>query len=213
MKGFLDWNGALRFVRAVVVLVICVGGVNGVARADYYKYIDKSGAVCITNNLKSVPEKYRASMKVIREESLEKKDQSQNRQGGTVSAASPETAPESREANSAAAAEPTSTYGRLAARFPWFKPLLFVAAIFCAFVLVTKLVSILPSPLMARVIYLAFFLGIFAFTYKAYADHVVDSYSTVKKKVLALFEKGNRREVPEPGELPPAIPAKEQPSQ
>lgn len=70
-----------------------------------------------------------------------------------------------------------------------------------------KLSSLLSSALLAKVIYLAFFPGVFAFAYKSYAEHVTSSYFSIKKKVLAMFEKANRREMPEPGETSPKAPA------
>ncbi|HEY6871086.1 MAG TPA: hypothetical protein VI298_00030 [Geobacteraceae bacterium] len=204
-----DRTMVITVVCVVVALLACLGD----ARADYYKYTDKGGAVCITNNLDAVPRKYRATMKVIREETLDKKGRGADREGGAAGAAPPETASQAQEQNNVApAGEPTSAYGRLAARFPWFKPLLFVGAALAVFILVTKLSSVLPSPLLSRVIYLAFFLGLFVIVYKSYADHVTESYFTIKTKVLAMFEKANRREMPEPGELPPAAPGKEQTS-
>jgi hypothetical protein len=214
VKNILDRGAVKTVVCAVVIYLVCLGASGGgVARANYYKYTDKSGAVCITNNRDAVPPKYRASMKVIREESLAGKDQGVHQEGMPGGAGPPEAAPQSLEQkNVAPTEEPTSTYGRLAARFPWFKPLLFIALALIAFILVTKLSSVLPSPLLARVIYLAFFLGLFVFAYKSYADHVTESYFTIKNTVLAMFEKANRREMPEPGELPPAVPGKEQTS-
>lgn len=70
-----------------------------------------------------------------------------------------------------------------------------------------KLSSLLSSALLAKVIYLAFFLGVFAFAYKSYAEHVTSSYFSIKKKVLAMFEKANRREMPESDAISPAAPA------
>ncbi len=189
-------------VMFAVVGIVCMASV---ARADYYKYTDRSGAVCITNDPKNVPSRYRASMKVIREETLEKKDpgarkavppeQSQVPQPESAApgAARPEASP----------AEPASTVGRLAAHYPWSKPLLFVAGIGVLFLVVAKLASLLPSPQLARLIYLVFFLGVFVTGYKLYADYMVNSYLTIKTKVIGMFIKANDRQVPEPGGKPP----------
>lgn len=204
-EGNVERNGSFgramvkTAAYAVAMFLICVG-VTGVgeARADYYRYTDGSGAVCITNNLDAVPPKYRSTMKVIREETLAKKDKGARKEESRERPG-PETAPQPREQMPSQAEEPAAGSGHLFTRFPWSRPLVLVAAILAGFFLVRKLASILPSALFARVLYLAFFLGIFAFAYKSYAEHVTTSYFAIKKKVLAMFEKANRREMPEAG--------------
>lgn len=184
------------------------------AHADYYKYTDKTGAVCITNTLDSVPPKYRATMKVIREETLAKKDNASRIETPRRDAPAPEPPGAAEEQIQAAPAAPASTFGRLSARFPWFKPVFVVCAILCTFLVVRKLSAIIPSALLARLIYLAFFLGAFVLVYKSYTDHLSNSYATVKTKFIALFEKSNRREAPdpEPGERPLPAPEKDRTS-
>jgi hypothetical protein len=66
------------------------------------------------------------------------------------------------------------------------------------------------TALLGRVIYLAFFLGVFVFAYKAYADHVTNSYFSIKNKILVMFEKSNRREMPDPADSPSQPPVAEQ---
>jgi hypothetical protein len=185
------------------------------AYADYYKYTDKTGAVCITNTPDSVPPKYRATMKVIREETLEKKDRGSRIETPRRVAPAPASPGAAEERKQAAPAAPASTFGRLSARFSWFKPVIVVCAILCTFLVVRKLSATLPSALFARLIYLAFFLGVFVFVFKSYADHLSNSYFTVKTKFIALFEKANRREVPDtvPGERPLPVPEKDRSSQ
>jgi hypothetical protein len=166
---------------------------NHPAHADYYKYTDKTGAVCITNNPDAVPPKYRATMKVIREETLAKKD----RESRIGTPAQPAAGVAPQEKNDVAPLEPASPLARLTSGAPWKKPALVAGAIVCLFLFVRKLSAILPSALLAKVIYLAFFLGTFVFLYKAYAEHVTNSFFTIKTKVIAMFEKSNRREAPD----------------
>ena len=167
------------------------------AHANYYKYVDKTGAVCITNSRDSVPLKYRATMKVTREETLANKDRASRIE--TPRRDAPESALPGavEERKQAALAESASTFGRLSARFPWFKPVIVVCMLLGTFLVLRKLSAILPSALLARLIYLVFFLGAFVFVYKSYADHLSNSYFTLKTKFIALFEKANRREVPD----------------
>jgi len=192
-------------IAAAGLLTLLVGigvVITPSARADFYKYRDGSGAVCITNDPNTIPPKYRASMKVVRDEALEKKETD------TRKLAPRKTPPVARE-NAAAgleqapAAEPPSRFASLAARFPWFKPLVIVAAIGALFLLVVKITTLLPSPLLARLIYLAFFLGVSVFGYKMYAESMLNSYQTIRTKVLAMFTKANERQAPETGDKAP----------
>jgi len=182
------------------------------AHANYYKYTNKTGVVCITNSPDSVPLKYRTTMKVIREETLDIKDKATRIKtpSQVVPAPDPSSVTEERKKDTPAA--PESTFGLLLVRFLWFKPVIVVCSILCVFLIVRKLSTILPSALLARLIYLVFFLGAFVFVYKSYADHLSNSYFTIKSKFIALFEKANRREVPDPvpGESPVSTPGKDQ---
>ena len=189
----------------VITAVATLTVVPLAARADYYKYTDKTGAVCITNTPDSVPPKYRSSMKVIREETLDRKDRANRIESQRQAPAAPESAPPEEAQKQDTPAEPVSVVGRLKARSPWLLPALLAGAVIVLFLIVRKLSEIMPSPLLARLIALSFFVGVFLFTYKLYAEHISTSYFTIKTKTIALFEKANRSELPEPGEKPPAV--------
>ena len=182
---------------------------NRPAHADYYKYTDKTGAICISNKLDAVPPRYRATMKVIREETLEKKDRS-TRQQTPRSDTPPQAVSDTEKASKdEAPAVPPTAYEQLSARFPWLTPLLFLGAVILLFFIVGKISALMPSPQLAKIIYLVFFLGVFVFAYKCYADHLLESYTTIKSKIFALFEKANRREMPAKGENLPSNPEKD----
>jgi hypothetical protein len=171
--------------------------------ADFYQYKDGKGTIHMTNKLESVPEKYRATMKVVRED----KPPTQ-----PAPAAAEQTAPaaaDQQQASQAKETQPQSRFGQLCSRFPWLKPLLFVGGFLVAFLLVATLTDFLPSPMLARVIMIAFFLGAFVFTYKVYADHLASGYLTMKEKMLTMFKKANEREGLAP-EDKPGLPAREQ---
>ena len=57
-----------RFPLFKAVLLSTLLGIVSPVGADMYKYVDDAGSVTITNNIDSVPKKYRASMKVVKEE-------------------------------------------------------------------------------------------------------------------------------------------------
>lgn len=165
------------------------------AFADYYKYTDSRGVVNMTNKLESVPVKYRSTMKVVREEAPRKDPaagQPQQPASAPAEIAASEQAP-------AAASEQASDgkFAQLSARFVWFKPLVYAAAVLALFIAITKVTSLLPSPQLAKAIYLAFFLGVFVFLYKSYATHVVESSLKIKEKAVSMMKKSNVREQPE----------------
>lgn len=177
--------------------------------ADFYKYTDNTGAVCISNTLDAVPKQYRSTMKIVRDDSLEKKDPGARRASAAAapvssvqtqqaapllpSSGSLPSAPQQKEL---APDTPSRAPGGAPASQPWRLPLMYGGAIVVIFFIIRKLAASLPSQLLTRVIYLAFFLGVFVFGYKFYAEQVVSGYFTAKTRILALFEKANRREAP-----------------
>jgi len=189
-----------------LLLLILVSAMAQSAHADYYKYTDGSGTVCITNNRDTVPPKYRSTMKVIREETLDRKDKVKRPEPLRDASPVPATSVSPPEKAAAAAEEQTTTYGRLASRSPWFKPALFVGAVILLYLIVRKLAASLPSTLLARLVCIVFFLGVFVFIYVSYARYIGSSYTSIKTKMLSMFEKSNRRDAPEPGERPLPLP-------
>ena len=117
-------------------------------------------------------------------------DRASNRKPSTASAAREQRV----EPATAPPAKTEGRFGELSDRFPGFKPLVVVAGFFTALLLVVKISSLISSPQLVRVIYLSFFLTVFVYGYKVYADHVVGSYFSVKQKVLSMFMKANERE-------------------
>ena len=156
------------------------------ALADYYRYTDDGGTVCMTNKLSNVPAKHRQRMKVVREATLSAKD---------TKPKEPEAAPP--QAVQVIQQEPVETPAPPAGSFPWRKLVVFVAASVAGLYAVTRAAGSLTSPLLGRVIYLLFFFGIFLFAYKSYADSLVTNYFSIKDKVLDMFKKSNVRQTSE----------------
>ena len=166
----------------------------GEALADYYKYTDGRGVVNITNKLESVPAKYRSNMKVVREAPKPEPAANQAQQ------AQPEAAPAAaadQESVQPAAQAPAGKFAELSARFPWFRPLVYLAVIVLLTAVVFKVSSLLPSPLLSKAICIAFFLGVFVFLYKAYVTHVVESTVKIKDTATNMMKKSMVREQPQ----------------
>ena len=178
-----------------VCACLCILAVAQQARADYYKYTDSTGTVCITNNRDEVPTRYRASMKVIRESDLAKREAAvENLATATPLAVNMPV----RGTEPAPAAAPVTPapggFGQLTESYPWLSPLAVVCGIGIAFAIVVKLASRLPSPQLSRLVYIVFFLGTIVFAYKSYVGYMNDSYSRIKGQVLNMYQKANDRE-------------------
>lgn len=161
------------------------------AFADYYQYTDSKGVVSMTNKLSAVPPQYRSSMKVIHEDAPPKTQKQP--EGGSEEAA----------VSNQPAAAPASRFEELAARFPWFKPLVYLGVVTALFLAITKVTALLPSRLLAKVIYLAFSLGVFAFIYTTYLGRVSQTTQKLKDDALATVKKSQERQQA----LPPGEPA------
>jgi len=179
----------------ILVFWVTLGGVS-LAMAEYYKYADSTGVVNITNNLDSVPQKYRARVKVITDESLSRKDHGATKRQMAMQQESD--APQ--EATATQVPAPKGKLAELSAHHAWFKPLLFVAATLGGFLVVIKVASAVPSAQLSKLIYLSFFLGVFVLLYKGYMDQVVADTIAVKQKAINIMKKSNVREIPLPGE-------------
>jgi len=193
------WCAILLVVIAVVALT------EQPARADFYKYTDNSGAVCMTNDRNAVPKEYRSTMKVVREDSPAKQEAAplpdMGRKSRSVPVPEPAAAPEPSPDSTSA----SQSRWRLPARLSPSTPLAYLGACVVIFFIVRKVVQQVSSAHLSRLIYLCFFLGIFVFGYKCYAEHIVDNYFTVKARILQMYEKANKREVPEPQQLAPQV--------
>jgi hypothetical protein len=193
---------------AVAVLAFLSGaGVFGqttLACADYYRYTDNKGIICITNNLKAIPSKYRSTMKVIGEDKpgrLERGGQTQTPQEGPSAVREPAAAGHDRQAATTSLSD--SRFVQFMERFPLIKLLIIIAGIVASSIIIIKLTSLIPSPQLARLINITFFLGLFVFAYKIYAESLVGNYFTVKTKVLGIFTRANVHEISETGVKPP----------
>ena len=187
-----------RLLQMMLLLCLTAGSVPA-ALADYYTYTDSSGSVNMTNKLDSVPQKYRSRVKVIKDETLSKKDTGARRQ-------QPEPVQEEssmpKEAAAPAPAAPQGKIAELSARHVWFKPLLYVAGILAGLLVVIKVAAIVPSPQLSKLIYISFFLGVFVILYKAYVEHVVADSLAVKEKTIKMMQKANARGLPPDDALP-----------
>ncbi|GFO65400.1 DUF4124 domain-containing protein [Geomonas paludis] len=188
-------NKSLLFL---LFLALIAGALPSRLLADYYNYTDNRGVVHMTNKLQAVPAKYRATMKVTREEP--KKQPAAQAQEATGQA------PGTQAVQQEAPAPQPGGFAQLAARHAWLKPLLVVAAIVALFVAVCKVASMLTSPMLSRVIYISFFVGVMVFLYKTYVDYMVESSMKIKERAVTMMKKSSNRELPDPAAGAPGEP-------
>jgi len=189
------------FLQMMLFLSVMVGSAP-LARADYYKYTDASGAINMTNKLDTVPQKYRSRVKVIHEETLSKQDPGARKQ--QTEPVQEESSTPKAAAAPAAAVAPQGKIAELSARYVWFKPLLYMVGFFAALMVVIKLASLVPSAALSKLIYLSFFLGVGVFVYQAYIAHVVEESIAAKEKAVNTLQKANMQGLPPIDEAPAA---------
>lgn len=63
---------------SLLIILFLATAFSSASAADFYKYKDEEGLVHLTNDLSSVPEKFRGTVKIIREDSLAQENQSQS---------------------------------------------------------------------------------------------------------------------------------------
>lgn len=191
------WMKLVSWVGVIATFVITMEVSNVVA--DIYKYTDKSGVVNMTNDINAVPKRYRSSMKVIKEEAKPQQHTTVLMEGNTQLNYSSGEQPANE--SDAAVEEPSSYIGILFSKFGWLKPLVIILCMMGSFAVIGKIASMVSSPQLSKIIYTAYFLGIFVFMYTMYAKHVVNSYFTVKDKAVEMLKKSNVREpLPPTGE-------------
>ncbi|MBJ6726910.1 DUF4124 domain-containing protein [Geomesophilobacter sediminis] len=171
-------GSALIFLLLAGLLLLA----GSTAFADLYQYTDRNGVVTVTDKLDSVPKKYRATMKVTREEPKAAPQ--------LPTASSVEMGAAQEAAPSAAPPKATADAGRRG----WVTPVLVLVGLAAGFFIVLRLTRNLVSAQLAKVIYLVFFLGVSVFLYKSYAEHLVEGTLGMKQKVLGMFKKANARE-------------------
>ena len=182
----------------LLVAIIVVTGIPFNAAADFYKYYDESGSVNITNDYKSIPEKYRVNVIVVKEKELEERAKKRERQERSDSGASSqkqranpqtsapiqslpvETASGATSTKAELATSSTQPNGWLDRQLPLLKIIGLIALMVTAFVVIGRLVSsFAPRPL-AIIIRIAMLAAMMSFLVKGYSEKISDAFSRIK---------------------------------
>jgi hypothetical protein len=157
------------------------------ARANMYQYTDKNGTVCMTNSLDSVPRAERKSVKIISEDPKPKPP------GPVVTDRGNTVTPAQADVQAIIADKKPHPPTPVGTSIP-VKPIGVAVGVIGFLFVVARLTRSLSSPQLAKVIYIAFFLGTFTLGYKLYADHLANGFVGIKQKMITMFAKAQQRE-------------------
>ena len=172
--------------------------------ADFYKYIDESGGVNVTNDVNSVPERYRAGITVVRDSDLQKKSQAREKEARgerlraekqrrqNEAAAKTRTSAESSTVAPAAVTEKTgetversssnSSSGWINRQLPFLKISALIVFFLACAVFAGKLISSVVPRTLGIIIKIALFAGVIVYVFNAYADKVSKAFAALKSE-------------------------------
>lgn len=160
------------------------------AYADIYKYTDDSNAVCITNNLDSVPKKFRSSVKITKEDVLP----SQQKLLPEVQQRTTDPPPanthlmtqsEPQKENHAVSAEKQGKYINTA---------LVLAGIVAGYFILKRLTGSLGFPRMGMIAFLFLVLTGGVYLYNLYLKEMSAVFSDLRKNALGMKKNVETRE-------------------
>jgi hypothetical protein len=186
-------------LRLALLLVVLLTLFAAVASAEFYRYYDENGGVNVTNDYKSIPERYRAGVTVTTDKQLEKKVQARERQerresGRSAQAqrqapqqAAPAQSVTTEAAPPASAAQkesaPSATAGKsnwLSRQLPMLKVMVVIGLLVAGFVVIGRFVSSLAPRSLAIVIKIAMIAAIGVFLTKGFSEKIADAFARIK---------------------------------
>jgi hypothetical protein len=183
---------------ALLLLLVILAGYPVSASAEFYRYYDESGGITVTNDYKSIPERYRATVTVVTEKELENKakaremrERTENGRAAQRQHPQPHQALPAQSVTSGQTPTPLTdrkeTASTPAKNDNWFTrqlPLLKVTGIIvlfiAGFIFVGRFVSSLAPRPLAIIIRIALFAALAVYLFKGYAEKVVDAFSRIK---------------------------------
>lgn len=185
------------------------------AFADFYKYLDETGGLNVTNDYNSIPERYRAGITIVKESDLQKKAQAREKQvrdervrankslPKSEPAAQTQTLPESSSGaavpmnEKAGSVSENSSSNKSTGWFARQAPLLKIAALIALFIgfaaVAGKLVSTLVPRTLGVIIRIALFVGVIVYVFKAYSENVVKAFAVMKSETDAIQNSAVKR--------------------
>lgn len=191
----------MNVIAALLSLAI-LSLLPAVSSADFYRYYDESGGVNVTNDYKSIPERYRASVTVTTDKQLEKKARARDRQersesGRVVQGQRLNQPPQAAPAQSVTAesspsvstpqkeAAPPVATGKtnwLSRQVPMLKVIGVMALLIAGFIVVGRVASSLAPRSLAIVIKIAMIAAIGVFLTKGFSEKIADAFAKIKEE-------------------------------
>lgn len=185
-------------VIAALLLAI-LAGYPVCASASFYRYYDESGGVNVTNDFKSIPERYRSNVTVITEKELENKAKARERQekaemgrgaqgqrrqqGAPVQSVTGQQSPAPEpEQKGAATAAVRGEAGWLSRQLPMLKVMGVLALLVAGFVVAGRFVSALAPRSLAIVIKVAMLAAIGVYLTKGFSEKITDAFARIKEE-------------------------------
>jgi hypothetical protein len=188
-------------VFAVLLAMIILLGQTVSASAAFYRYYDESGGVNVTNDYKSIPERYRANVSTVTESALANKAKARERreqaehnraershgsrlqQVAPAQNAAPEPTAISAAPQQEVAAAPDKSNGSwLSRQLPLLKVCGIIVLLITAFVYANKAVSALAPHSLAIVIRIAMFAALAVYLVKGLSGQVADAFARIQEE-------------------------------
>lgn len=178
----------------VFSLVLCV---VSSATAAFYHYYDENGQVSLTNDFKSIPERYRPGVTVVTEKELETRATAREKKVNAEKRHSPGNkavvpvqnyvapAPTSIAPDTDPPVFPTaapSDKGWLALQLPLLKIIGITVVLLTAFAVIGKFITALAPRGLAILIRIALFATIAVYLFKGYSGKILDAFARLKEE-------------------------------
>lgn len=185
---------SVRLFLLVPVVVLLLGLLPQAAECKtLYRYKDASGTICFTDDLKSIPAKFRKDARPFAPPAGGVPSSAPIPQDPPTSASPPEpvmpptVAPPSAVAGAAAMAQ---DYWQK----PWVRGVAFLAGAFVLFLFLLQLLEYIPSRNLGRLILLIFFLGTAVFGYKLSVEKMLQGYVAAKAETTRVVDEANKHQ-------------------
>lgn len=180
--------------------------------AAFYRYYDESGGVTVTNDLKSVPERYRASVVVVSENELEQKTKVRERQERAESLKSLKDKRQQQQnnalgqnggtdqgGNSPAVTDvpdqmpDANSDGWLSRQLPLLKLMGLIALMIAGVVIAGKIVSKVVPRSLAVIIRIALFAALAVYIFKGFSGKIATAFEQIRNEGNAAQKAVDKR--------------------
>lgn len=174
----------------VVICFIATIYITSAVYADIFKYTDDSNAVCITNNLDSVPKKFRSSVKITKEDVLP----SQQKLLPEVQQRTTDPPPASTQLQPQSEPQKESRDMSAEARKKYMKTGLVLTGIVAGYFILTWLTGSLGFPRIGMSAFLLIVLAGGVYLYNLYIKEMSATFSNLRKDALGMKKNIETRE-------------------